>query len=84
MFSVSNIRNICNVLFSVFLCSLMYCCEVCNFCILTEIDQEHLLTCKYLVGKNKIVTCLPDYKDLFLKDIDEQVYTSRIKKCSVV
>ena len=52
----------------------------CNFCISTEMDQEHLLSCKYLIGKNEIVTYIPDYQDLLLEDIDAQVYTSRIMK----
>ena len=39
-------------------------------------DQKHLLSCKYLLGKNEIVTYIPDYQDLFLEDIDEQVYTT--------
>ena len=43
-------------------------------------DQKHLLSCKYLLGKNEIVTHIPDYQDLFLEDIDAQVYTSRILK----
>ena len=30
--------------------------------------------------KNEIVTYIPDYPDLFLEDIDAQVYTSRIMK----
>ena len=43
-------------------------------------DQKHLLSCKYLLGKNEIVTYIPDYQDLFSEDIDAQVYTSRILK----
>ena len=43
-------------------------------------NQEHLLSCKYLIGKNEIVSYIPDYEDLFLEDIDAQVYTSRIMK----
>ena len=52
----------------------------CNYCFSTEMDQKHLLSCKYLLGKNEIVTYIPDYQDLFSEDIDAQVYTSRILK----
>ena len=44
----------------------------------TEMEQTHLFSCKYLIGKNEILTYIPDYQDLFLEDIDAQVYTSRI------
>ena len=52
----------------------------CNFYISTEKDQEHLLSCKYLIWKNEIVTYIPYYQDLFLEVIDAEEYSNRIMK----
>ena len=52
----------------------------CSNCILTEMDQKHLLHCKSFMGKNEIVGNLPVYEDLYCKDIRKQVQTSRILK----
>ena len=38
----------------------------------------HLLECKVLSDKNDQISYIPDYNDLFSKDIMEQIYTSRM------
>ena len=46
----------------------------------TILDQRHLLECKYLIGKNEIISYIPTYEDLFRGDIEDQIYISRILK----
>ena len=46
----------------------------CINCKSNEMNQRHLLICKYLIGKSEIVTYIPDYNDLFKEDIEEQLY----------
>ena len=41
-------------------------------------DNEHLLTCKKLLGKNEIISYIPEYKELFENNLDEMIYVSRI------
>ena len=38
----------------------------------------HILECKVLSDKNNQISYIPDYNDLFSKDIMEQIYTSRM------
>ena len=52
----------------------------CMKCPDTILDQRHLLECKYLIGKNKIISYIPTYEDLFRGDIEDQIYISRILK----
>ena len=52
----------------------------CINCQNTVMDQRHLLECKYLMGKNKIVTYIPTYEDIFKGDVEEQAYISRLLK----
>ena len=40
--------------------------------------QRHLLYCVKLLGKNKLLTYMPSYEDLFEDDYSEQVYISNI------
>ena len=40
--------------------------------------NEHLLFCEKLTEKNELVTYIPEYKDLFEHNIDEQFYISRL------
>ena len=42
--------------------------------------QKHLLYCSYLLGKNELLTYIPDYKDLFNGEMEDQVYISRLLK----
>ena len=53
---------------------------MCRNCISTEMNQKHLLQCKYLLGKSETVTHIPEYNDIYKEDIQAQVYTSRILK----
>ena len=50
----------------------------CLKCKNIEMDQRHLLECKFLLGKNEIVTYIPEYNDIYQGNIEEMVYTSRI------
>lgn len=43
-------------------------------------DNEHLLVCSKLIGKNELISYIPEYKDLFSENTEEQVYISRILK----
>ena len=43
-------------------------------------NTEHLLCCPILIGKNEIISYIPEYKELFSDIIEEQVYVSRILK----
>ena len=52
---------------------------VCNSCNLSECNQEHLLECTALIGKNELVTYIPNYIDIFdNENIQEQMYISRL------
>ena len=53
---------------------------ICVNCENTEMNQRHLLECKYLSGKSEIISYIPEYNDLFKEDIEHQLYTSRILK----
>ena len=47
----------------------------CDSCKLSECDQKHLLECPKLIGKNELVTYIPNYIDIFNdNDITEQGY----------
>ena len=50
----------------------------CSNCLHTEMNQMHLLNCKYLLGKSELVTYIPDYSDIYNGTLEEMVYTSRI------
>ena len=52
---------------------------ICDSCKLSECDQKHLLECSELIGKNEIVSYIPDYKDIFNdNDIHEQQYIANL------
>ena len=47
----------------------------CNSCNNSECDQKHLLECPELLGKNEILSYIPNYHDIFNdEDIKEQEY----------
>ena len=49
--------------------------------IITETEnQKHLLECRALLGKNKNLTYIPDYKDLYENNVEEQIYMGRLMK----
>ena len=51
---------------------------MCMKCENTEMSQRHLLECKHLIGKSKLVSYIPEYNDIFKEDIAQQIYTSRV------
>ena len=53
---------------------------ICKHCPTIELNQKHLFECPYLIGKNKILTYIPKYEDIFIGDIEEQIYASKILK----
>ena len=58
--------------------TLNYLCGSCN---LSECSQKHLLECSTLIGKNEIVSYIPNYIDIFNdNDIKEQVYIENLKR----
>ena len=52
----------------------------CTQCPNTLMNQKHLLECKYLMGKNEIISFIPTYEDLFKGELEEQIYISRLLK----
>ena len=51
---------------------------ICDGCREWESNTKHTLECETLLGKNQLVTYIPNYKDLFGNEEEEQVYISRI------
>ena len=52
---------------------------VYNSCNLSECNQEHLLECSALIGKNEVLTHILNYIGIFDNDnIHEQMYISRL------
>ena len=49
----------------------------CFKCIHAEMDQRHLLNCKYICGKCEIVTYIPDYDDIHNGIIEQMLYIAR-------
>ena len=50
-----------------------------NSCNLSKCDQKHLLKCPKLIGKNELVSYIPNYIDIFNdNDITEQVYIANL------
>ena len=39
---------------------------------------KHILECKVLCDQNDLIMYLPEYKDLYSLEVQEQIYTSRI------
>ena len=58
----------------------MYIDSICDGCRKEESNTKHILECNSLLGKNKIVTYLPNYEDLFSNEEEEQAYISRVIK----
>ena len=51
----------------------------CDSCNLSECDQKHLLECPKLIGKNELVSYIPNYIDIFNdNDITDQVYIANL------
>ena len=49
-----------------------------NICNKSELNQKHLLSCEKLLEKNEKVTYIPDYEEIFSKNLNEQVYVAKI------
>ena len=56
----------------------MYRNTVCDGCNISESTTKHSLECESLLGKNELVTYLPQYIDLYGDNEYEQVYIARI------
>ena len=56
----------------------MHIDTICDGCRIAESTTEHSLECQTLLGKNELVTYLPNYPDLYRNDENEQVYIVRI------
>ena len=51
----------------------------CNSCHLSECNQEHLLECSALIGRNELLTYIPNYIDIFdNENSTEQKYIARL------
>ena len=52
---------------------------ICDSCKISECDQKHLLECSELIGKNELVSYIPNYIDIFnVDDIHEQQYIANL------
>ena len=52
---------------------------MCNSCKKNECNQSHLLICPALIGRNQLITNIPNYKDFFDDDIiEEQCFIASI------
>ena len=52
---------------------------LCNACLISECNQPHLLYCKKLIGSNKLVTYIPNYKDIFDDNyLEEQCFIANL------
>ena len=51
---------------------------ICEGCNLEESTTKHTLHCKSFLGRNKMVTYIPDILDLYGLDEYEQVYIVRL------
>ena len=52
----------------------------CLNCPEEQLDQRHILNCQFLLGKNKTISYIPDYSDIFTGSLEEQIYACRILK----
>ena len=52
----------------------------CKNCLTIEMNQSNLLSCQYLLEKNKITEEIPLYEDIFQEDISKQMTVCRILK----
>ena len=53
---------------------------LCEGCHLEESNTKHTLQCNILLGRNELVSYIPDIEDLYGDDEDEQVYIARLIK----
>ena len=51
----------------------------CNSCLISECNQKHLLECSALIGRNELLTYIPNYNDIFdNENCTEQEYIGRL------
>ena len=51
---------------------------LCTECGKEEETQQHVLECSKLIGKNEMLTYIPNYYDIFSEEVKEQLYVARI------
>ena len=56
----------------------MHSDNICDGCRQYESTTRHTLECQSLLGRNELVTYIPDYEDLFGDDEVEQAYIARL------
>ena len=56
---------------------------ICEGCHREESTTKHTLQCNILLGKNELVTYIPDILDLYGEDEDEQVYIVRLLRDNI-
>ena len=61
----------------------MHVDSICDGSRIYESTTKHSLQCQSLLGGNELVTYIPDYRDLFRKDEQEQVYIARLIKDNI-
>ena len=61
----------------------MYENTICEGCKVDESTAKHTLQCSNLIGKNELVTYLPQYDDIYGEDEREQAYIARILKDNI-
>ena len=58
----------------------MYQDTICEGCRKEESTTKHTVECQALLGNNQIIKYIPDYRDLYRNDVEEQAYVARILK----
>ena len=53
---------------------------MCDSCKQSECNQQHLLECPVLIGKNENLTYIPNYSDVFGNDISEIIYIAQLMR----
>ena len=53
---------------------------LCEGCHLEELNTKHISQCNILLGRNELITYIPDIEDLYGNNEDEQVYIPRLIK----
>ena len=50
----------------------------CGVCEKEECTQEHLLSCKKLMGTNEILSYIPEYNEIWEGNLEEKLYIANI------
>ena len=56
---------------------------ICEGCHKEESTTKHTLHCNTLLGRNELVTYIPDILDLYGEDEDQQVYIVRLLRDNI-